>query len=160
MFAVETTIEETELQTARDILDELVTLVDAVDGFYFVQTKDEADVLQAYFETLEQFVDLHPIAHVSYPQSTQITTDYAIMSRTDAYFFADLVAAFKIINGKDEQKEMALYQIEEDLVASAKIDNTKVFFIDKKDKLLIEGYAEAYDIEVSFLHLDKVEKKH
>ncbi|MGD6841354.1 hypothetical protein ACQCVH_02435 [Bacillus infantis] len=72
------------------------------------------------------------------------------------YLWLELVLPFAITVGDPTQREMALLQLEEHLAASSSPACGHVYFIGVHLKELASGIARAYDIEVSFLDLDKL----
>lgn len=71
------------------------------------------------------------------------------------YLWLELVLPFAITDGDPTQREMALLQLEEHLAASSSPACGHFYFIGVHLKELASGIARAYDIEVSFLDLDK-----
>ncbi|WP_209123055.1 hypothetical protein [Alkalihalobacillus sp. BA299] len=65
------------------------------------------------------------------------------------YLYRDLIQPFQIIDGEEAQIQMAILQIEEDLIAYN--NKERIFFVDLQFRELIEGYASAYNIGVEFL---------
>lgn len=160
LWAIETYLEKEELKQHCAELQRLISVENAIENFIITACRNDAEIAQTYFETLEQFIGIHSLIHVPNPRQTPLLSDYGLVSGGAGYLFNDLVAAFTMNGSEAEQIKMARFQIEEDYVTEALIENENVFFIDKKEILLIKGYALAYDIEVSFLHLDKNDKKH
>ncbi|MBT2687085.1 hypothetical protein J7I93_02690 [Bacillus sp. ISL-47] len=82
--------------------------------------------------------------------------DFGLESAKGFYLYPEMLCAFFITRGDAEDIQMAKYQFHEHLVFTAKDDDIGlIYFSELHLKDLINGIAEAYDIEVSFLDLDK-----
>ncbi|OEH92891.1 hypothetical protein [Bacillus solimangrovi] len=158
LYAVETTSEQPCKSLCYDLGD-LVQIFDSSNGFYLTKRWDDAVVLQTYFTELEQFISTHIILSCQLHTKTLLFEDYGFQSTDADYLFSEDIAFFSIIKGTSSQRKMAIFQIEEDLIATFKIDNQMFYIIDNKKIPLIYGYSSAYDIEVSFFELDKLLKK-
>ncbi|MGM0835693.1 MAG: hypothetical protein ACQEV7_06010 [Bacillota bacterium] len=89
------------------------------------------------------------------PALSSLFTDYGFVSeKENHYLYQAMTATFHIKSGKEDDINMALMQMDESIIAVEE-QYKKLFFIDKESREYILKVAKAYDIEVSFLDLDK-----
>lgn len=155
LYGVEVCIDESKQSRIIKEANETLHLFDTDEQLFIVKTVQEAKALEKIFTNIDGFVDTIQLILLESPVITRLFPDYGFQSKQDlVYLYADMTIPFKIVGGSETQIQMALYQIDEHLIAKELLDET-IYFIDKNFISLINKYAIAYDIEVSFLHLDK-----
>lgn len=160
-FGVEMSIiKDTLSGPIAGVVKEVATIANIIDHdqqMFIVGTEIEARTVQEYLNSKDLFEDLFEIIQVENPDMTDQFTDYGFRSLSDnVYLFREMIAAFSIEKGDLEQLKMALYQIEEYLIGIESVNETNYYLIDRNFIDLINGFAKAYDIEVSFFNLDKL----
>lgn len=128
---------------------ELVHAIDRDGKLVIVSHEEEASLLAEFYDSKHAFGETYTLIRLSEScRTTPQLPDYGFTSQNNRhYLYEDMVTAFSIERGDEEQIEMALLQIEEHLIAS---DNN-VFYVDVMQKELMEGIARAYQIELTFL---------
>jgi hypothetical protein len=145
-------------QIIKDIASN-INVIDRDKELFIVENKEEFQWLKEYFLAKNIWEESYVLIEIENPALTDLFSDYGFKSSNGTYYlYLDLVSAFTIISGELESKKMALYQIEEHLVAQECNDHT-IYFIDVHQKDLIHKYAAAYDMKVSFFDLDKCLEK-
>jgi hypothetical protein len=103
----------------------------------------------AVFNIVEAFHELYFLDH---PSVWTIFDDYGFQTGLEhIYLIKSMVTSFTILDGLEVDKELALLQFDELLIAR---DDTK-YFVDLHHQELIENIAKAYNITVNFFELDK-----
>lgn len=99
--------------------------------------------------------ETYHLSLIENPVPTSLFTDYGFVSeKENHYLYQAMTAAFHIKSGKEEDISMALTQMDESII-SVEEQYRKLYFIDRESREFIMKVAKAYDIEVSFLELDK-----
>lgn len=116
-----------------------------------VETEEEREQLSEYLQRYECFAESFSLLYLESGEEKTFFSDYGFIAAGDALFlYEELVAAFQIVKGEQEQIAMALLQAEEDLIA-IEYGKNPIYYIDKHKIALIKKYAEAYEITVQFL---------
>ncbi|WP_078552888.1 hypothetical protein [Bacillus alkalicellulosilyticus] len=127
-----------------------ITIPTDEDGEMFVvSTKEEQEELADYFNEMDLLVAKHTLVKVENAEVEPIFYDYGFKAR-EYYLYKDIVTSFHIVEGEPIQIEMALLQIQEDLLAFSNKEDVKEYYINKELQPLIQGYADAYKIVVHF----------
>ncbi|MFS1517931.1 hypothetical protein V1503_16015 [Bacillus sp. SCS-151] len=140
---------------------EITAIISNITTFDFDQQlllfsdSEDAILAKEYLLTYDYDIEEYVLYHAEKIIPTTIFTDYGFISEKGKYYiYKDMVSPFTVKSGKPQQIEMALIEINEFVVAIE--DGQKIiYFVDKQHIELICGIAKAYDIEVSFFHLDK-----
>jgi hypothetical protein len=136
-----------------------VKILDRDSDLFIVVRKEEFQWLKNYLIAKNIWEESYLLIEIENPTLTDLFSDYGFKTSNGKYFlYQDLVAAFTITSGESQSKMMALYQIEEHLIAQESNDLT-IYFIDVQQIDLIHKYAYAYDMKVSFFDLDKCLEK-
>ena len=127
---------------------ELANVMDRDKQLVIISDRTEAEALQSYYQSKNVLEDFHPLIHLSQTYEHKSSfTDYGFFSQNnELYLYKEMVAWFKIIKGENQQREMALLQMEEHLLCH---DN-QLFFVDRMHIELMQGIARAYNIELAF----------
>jgi hypothetical protein len=141
-----------------DLLLKTETVLEDKAGFlYFydsIQARETANSLLREGHLLE---DQHLFILLQEAEPGERFDDNGIVSENGKhYLWKELVLPFAMTAGDPLQREMALLQFEEHLAAAAVHPSGRIYFIEAHLKELAAGIARAYDIEVSFLDLDKL----
>lgn len=116
-----------------------------------VETKEEQEKLSEYLQSYACFEEEYSLLYLEKAEQKELFADFGFVAEGyELFLYEELIAAFQINAGVDEQISMALMQIEEDLVA-VEYEKNPIYFIDKQKNVLIKKYAEAYEITVEFL---------
>ncbi|MGM7681554.1 hypothetical protein ACSVDA_05295 [Cytobacillus sp. Hm23] len=149
-----------EVDDSTHLLD-ITALISNITTFDFDQQlllfshSEDAILAKEYLLTYDYDIEEYVLFHAENIIPTTIFTDYGFKSEKGKYYmYKDMVSPFIVNSGKPQQIEMALMEINEFVVAIDGGQNT-IYFVDKQHIELIYGIAKAYDIEVSFFHLDK-----
>ncbi|QOR65515.1 hypothetical protein IM538_17125 [Cytobacillus suaedae] len=139
----------------------LVTIIDRDEQILIVATAKEALELQDYLIEQNLFEDFFLLLELHNPETKETFYDYGIHSLQEKdYLFLEMISVFTIESGSNEQIEMSLYQFEEHLLCiDTGYESKKYYYVDRNFVELINGIAQAYDIEVSFFDLDKLHEK-
>ena len=109
----------------------------------------------AAIEVLRHFkIPYEEIRLIHLPDSAQIHSrldDFGFKSRADhQYLYEDLVTAFHFTGDADQERNQALTQMSEHIIASYEFNGEKHFCIEKAYAELIAGIAKAYKCSVVF----------
>ncbi len=138
-----------------DFLSSLPIQFEYEDTLFITKTEQDAEIIKEYLVTTDQYVDDYRVIQLISPVVTPLFEDYGFVLNDTNYMILDSIAIFYITHGEEKQVEMALYQIEECLIATETIEQVHYYIIDQHQKELIEGFASAYEIQLCFLDLDK-----
>ncbi|TLS36335.1 hypothetical protein [Pseudalkalibacillus caeni] len=131
---------------------ELVNVTDRDGTLAIVQTSEEANKLALFYEKKGMLESTFSLFQLN-PNSTLYGSfsDYGFISRSDVpYLFVETTIPFTITDGDETQIRMAKMQMEEDFLAiEPSVSN--IYYVDHHKKELLEGYARAYGIKVTFL---------
>ncbi|UII54847.1 hypothetical protein LS684_14430 [Cytobacillus spongiae] len=123
------------------------------------EQEDERSIAVDLLKEGDMYENVHTLFQTSPGHPGESFTDYGFVSKGDVYLYIELLEAFTIIKGETDGSSMAIYQMEEHVVYTTIEGAIAIYFIDRHLKELIPRIASAYDIEVSFLDLDKMPKK-
>ncbi|WP_096201229.1 hypothetical protein [Bacillus sp. FJAT-45350] len=139
-----------ELEPLFQSIYEIVSIVDDDVELFIVQTEEEATRLGNFLGEKKLLESNHQLFQIEVPKLEDAFLDYGFKTENDNYFlFADQTSCFVINEGEEEQIKMAIYQIEEDLIA-VDFKDEEIYFVDKQKEDLMSGYAKAYKIGISF----------
>lgn len=157
MFGIEVDEFIEELNDFKQFIIEETPCAEIIGSLYLYEHKNEADQAQEIFNDADLYIDFHKLIYCESGRNGECYFDYSLQSLPGKhYFFADLLEGFMISKGEKDSISMFILQLEEHLVFQSQWQNKDVFLIDGKLKELIQGFSKAYDIEVSFLDLDKL----
>jgi hypothetical protein len=125
------------------------------DSILIMQSVLDAKKIKDYLIKIGKYEDFYQLIQIEQPEITDLFDDYGFNLGRSYFLITELVCCFTIIKGEKEQIEMALIQMEECLLGLEQEDNQQFYFVDIQQKELIERFATAYEIEVSFFDLDK-----
>jgi hypothetical protein len=105
------------------------------------------------FNSVENDIDeKFTLLKLQSPSLKKTFTDYGFVSGNGIhYLYDDLVRGFIINSENKDNVKMALFQIEEHLIASENSSEQTIYFVDKKLSPLIEKYKLAYEVEILFI---------
>jgi DNA polymerase III sliding clamp (beta) subunit (PCNA family) len=110
---------------------------------------DQKEQIEIDVDTIEEEFQL---IQLKTPKVEMTFTDYGFTSNSDQYYlYSELVSAFTIASEKVENIKMALFQIQEHLIATDTMQGQPVYFVDKKLAPLVEKYQHAYEVKILFL---------
>ncbi|MBY6035510.1 hypothetical protein KUV80_02550 [Fictibacillus nanhaiensis] len=94
-----------------------------------------------------------PLLQISPLRTTQIFDDYGFFSENrKCYLYLDMIIAFSIKNGLDQQEKMFHFQVEEELLAVSEDENKNlIFFLSEHNKPLLIKWAASYEIDIEFI---------
>lgn len=147
-----------ELPEFQQLIELETSLLDKVLPFFIYKTKeDRKQAIELLIEG-ELLVDDHEFIHFTQGKKGECFYDYSLISDSSVYLYKELVSSFYVKAGEQDAIQMFKYQLEEHLVFETSMGENDIFFIDRSLSDLIIGLSKAYDIEVSFFDLDKLEK--
>ncbi|PLR76496.1 hypothetical protein CU633_16180 [Bacillus sp. V3-13] len=133
---------------------------DEHDSMFIYRSADASSLATNLLLEGELYEDIHLLILLTNATTGDVFSDYGFISeKQNHYLFKSMVSCFLIKNGDKIAVEMAQLQMEEHLVARTKTNGDELFFVALHDQELIGRIAKAYDIEVSFLDLDKPAEK-
>ncbi|WP_133299576.1 hypothetical protein [Bacillus sp. V59.32b] len=100
----------------------------------------------------EAFVQIHSLLEDAAFIPLELFEDYGFKTEASTYLFKQSLACFQFASGGKTEIEMALLEMDEILIARS---DENVYFIDAFQKDLVLGIAKAYQVQPSFLALDK-----
>ncbi|MCM3586343.1 hypothetical protein M3182_11430 [Mesobacillus maritimus] len=148
-----------EIEEFEYLLSHNLSLIESVDSVYIYQTKEDAEIAQSILEEADALESIHSLVLIHNGQVVHASFDYGFAGVKWVYLYEELIAAFTLFGDDLEAIEMAKIQIEEHLVLQTALDFVEIFFVDRQFTGLMERIASAYNCKVSFLDLDKWQKK-
>ncbi|MBG9444866.1 hypothetical protein [Cytobacillus firmus] len=131
-------------------------LFDFQQSIFLFEERTHAEFTKSVLVDAGLFEEFFKLYYIKSGVKGETFEDFAIETESGVCLFTELLSAFTITGGNMEDIRMAVYQFQEHLVFTAKEDTMPaVYFTEFHLKDLIIGIAEAYDIQVSFLDLDK-----
>ncbi|MFD1736534.1 hypothetical protein ACFSCX_08145 [Bacillus salitolerans] len=125
-------------------------------SIYLFNSYEDISYLQNQLEEYEIIDSVHhllKLENVEYFEGSGSLNDYGFKFPNQSYYvIRNMVRAFSILSGDEQEIKMALLQFDEHLLAK----QGKLYVVDAHHQGLIEKIAEAYNITVSFLNLDKM----
>jgi hypothetical protein len=112
---------------------------------------------QAVLEIMEKYkITVEPMELALLPADAKLYaafSDYGFTSRAEhCYLYRKLICPFRLISGHSSaEREQALQQLEEHLIAQFIVDNEPVYVVDQQLEELAQGIAKAYRCEISLV---------
>ncbi|WP_077213962.1 hypothetical protein [Bacillus dakarensis] len=157
MFGIEVDEFIEELNDFKMFIIEETQCAEIIGSVYLYHLEQDAVQAKEIFTEADLYIDFHKLINSETGRNGECYYDYSLQSSPGKhYFFAELLEGFVISKGEQDSISMFKLQLEEHLVFQSSWQNKDVFLIDGKLKELIQGLSKAYDIEVSFLDLDKL----
>jgi hypothetical protein len=92
-----------------------------------------------------------PLLMIHPQKTTLLFDDYGFFSDSgQSYLYLEMICAFFITDGNEQQVSMFLLQVEEELIAVHE-EKRLVFILDRQHEQLIQKWAASYMIEIEFL---------
>ncbi len=157
-YGVEATPLISEIQEFSILLSAHLTLIETVNLTYIYETEEDANTARTLLEEAELFVDFHPLIVLDSGFSGECFFDNGFNGENRTYLYKETLTAFSL-SGDHQQLAMAMLQIDEHLVYRARIHYHEVIFVEQQFSTLMKGIGAAYNCKLSFLDLDKLEKK-
>ncbi|WP_026583367.1 hypothetical protein [Bacillus sp. J33] len=131
-------------------------LFDYRQRIFFFEKKEHAEYAKGALIEAGLFEESLKAYYIESGVKGETFDDFGIEMETGYYLFSELLCLFSITHGSEEEIQMAKYQFQEHIVFTAKNNSSApVYFSELHLRELINGIADAYDIQVSFLDLDK-----
>ncbi|KON87059.1 hypothetical protein AF332_09715 [Sporosarcina globispora] len=154
LYGVEASYIIQEVPEFMNLIRMETELFDFQQNTFMFEQMDHADFTKNVLVEAGLFEGFFKLYYIKSGEKGETFNDFAIEIDSGSCLFTEPLCAFTITGGHSEDIQMAVYQFQEHLVFTAKEDKM-VYFSELHLKDLIIGIAEAYDIQVSFLDLDK-----
>jgi hypothetical protein len=140
----------------HDIIEPFIDLVTSFkeyhSTFYIFASLDDVSYLKDELTDYKIIEAVHELYLLENPSCSAVFDDYGFQTIAGhAYLLKSMIASFRMKDGLEANKKLALLQFDEHLVAS----DGPCYFVDQHQQELIENIAKAYNISVSFFELDK-----
>ncbi|WP_096153418.1 MULTISPECIES: hypothetical protein [Bacillus] len=135
-------------------LKETASIYDVDEQLLILESAAEAKFIKKLLDDKCMLEETYILIRLDNPKIGSSFTDYGFETSNHHYLYEDMICMFKVVSGNKDDMEMALLQMNESIIGM-EIVNSTTYIIDKHQKEFIEKVAKAYDIEVSFLVLDK-----
>ncbi|MDM5229180.1 hypothetical protein QUF73_24020 [Cytobacillus sp. NJ13] len=155
LYGVEASYIIQDVPEFMDLIKKETDLFDFQQSTFLFEQMAHAEFTRSVLAEAGLFEEFFKLFYINSGVKGDTFNDYAIETDSGFCLFTELLSAFTITGGSEEDIRMALYQFQEHLVFTAKEEVPLVYFSELHLKDLIIGIAEAYDIQVSFLDLDK-----
>ncbi|WP_139364853.1 hypothetical protein [Sutcliffiella halmapala] len=158
MFGLEIQCADDTPQYFQNLLLQLkhtTSIFDVDDNLLITGSAMEAKVIKNLLADRCLLEETYMLTLLENPITSPIFTDYGFVTAKDNhYLYHEMISSFQITSGKQEDISMALIQMDESIIAYEE-QYKKLYFFDRESQEFIQKVAQAYDIEVSFLDLDK-----
>lgn len=160
LYGVEMNVAEGKMpgffaQTVKEIASS-VNVIDRDRFLYIVNTEEDKIKLENIFKKRDLYEETYCLYPLHHPQLTLKFSDYGFTTATNKhYLYTEMTEPFHILSGETEQIEMALLQMEEHLITVDNDNYKPTYYVDHHEVELIIRIAKAYEVQVSFLDLDK-----
>lgn len=155
VWATELGYSQSEFPEFYILLTEQTCTRDNYGSFIITGSKSDSDLAKEISSAANAFVENHEMLAAVDFIPLALFSDYGFQTTASTYLFKQGLACFRFASGGKKEREMALMEMNEILIASCEGHGEIYFFIDGFQKDLVLGLSKAYDIEVSFLNLDK-----
>ncbi|PLS15248.1 hypothetical protein CVD28_23250 [Bacillus sp. M6-12] len=155
VYAVELKHTASEFPELFDLLREYTDSSAVYRNFMIISDRNESDICKQISMAAQSFSGIHSLLKFAKMKKEALFTDYGFEADGFTFLFKESLTAFCFIDRAKEDTEMALLEMDEFLIASCILDGQEFFFAESSQTELILGLCRAYDIEVSFLNLDK-----
>ncbi|MBX9973020.1 hypothetical protein [Cytobacillus firmus] len=155
LYGVEASYIIQDVPEFMDLIKKETDLFDFQQSTFLFEQMAHAEFTRSVLVEAGLFEEFFKLCYINSGVKGDTFDDYAIETDSGFCLFTELLSAFTITGGSEEDIRMAVYQFQEHLVFTAKEEVPLVYFSELHLKDLIIGIAEAYDIQVSFLDLDK-----
>lgn len=131
---------------------------DYIESIFIYESKNEALESEVILNEAGLFENQFELVLSDNGIQGETFHDFGLLTQTSTYLLKELICAFSIIGGDEAAIQMAKIQFQEHLIFETTDEGMAVYFTEKHLKELINGIANAYDIQVSFFELDKQRK--
>ncbi|MDR7072724.1 hypothetical protein [Fictibacillus barbaricus] len=123
---------------SEEVIPDQMTIIDSADDLFI-------------FEKPLLDKELIPLLKVHPQKTTKLFDDYGFFSDNgNCYLYFEMICAFLISKGNEQQVTMFLFQVEEELIAIHE-DIKPIFILGRQHDLLIQKWAASYKVEIEFL---------
>ncbi|WP_264738547.1 hypothetical protein [Cytobacillus firmus] len=155
LYGVEASFIIQDVPEFMDLIKKETDLFDFQQSTFLFEQMAHAEFTRSVLVEAGLYEEFFKLCYINSGVKGETFNDYALETDSGFCLFTELLSAFTITGGSEEDIRMAVYQFQEHLVFTAKEEVPLVYFSELHLKDLIIGIAEAYDIQVSFLDLDK-----
>ncbi|CAH0346988.1 hypothetical protein [Bacillus sp. CECT 9360] len=152
VFVIELGVSPDEFPDLYRLLEEQVEITDRFESMLLISSKKEAQLCMEISTAAEAFVEIHSLLEDASFIPLELFEDYGFITEASTYLFKQSLECFRFALGGKTEIEMTLLELEEILIARS---DENVYFIDAFQKDLVLGVAKAYQVQLSFLALDK-----
>lgn len=156
LFGIEANYIIEEVPEFVALIKEQTKIIDFHDQIFLFEKQSEAEKAEHLLKEVNLFENKLHLLLINEGEKGETFFDFGMESEDRNFLFIENLCAFCIEKGDPEAVEMAVFQFQEHLVFTA--ENEKpgtIYFSERHLQDLIKGIADAYDIQVSFLDLDK-----
>ncbi|RBP94158.1 hypothetical protein DFO70_105404 [Cytobacillus firmus] len=156
LFGVEASYIIQDVPEFMNLIKRETELFDFQQSTFLFEQMAHAEFTRSVLAEAGLFEEFFTLWYIKSGVKGETFDDFAIETDSGFCLFTEFLSAFTITGGSAVDIRMAVYQFQEHLVFTAKDEEVPlVYFSELHLKDLIIGIAEAYDIQVSFLDLDK-----
>jgi hypothetical protein len=156
LYGVEANYIVEEVPEFMDFIKKETEFFDFQKCLFLYENKDQAELAKSLLVESDLYEGTSLLYYIINGEKGETFDDFGLKSAKGYYLYSELLCAFFITGGAAEAIRMAEYQFQEHLVFTAKDVNAGQIYISELHlQDLIKGIAKAYDIQVSFLDLDK-----
>lgn len=160
LFGVEANYIIEDVPEFVDFIKGATELFDFQEGIFIFKNKYDAELTKDALMESGLFETSSLLLYIKIGEIGKTFYDFGLESQKGFYLFPESLCAFTIIGGDSEAIQMAEFQFQEHLVFTEKNEQAgRIYFTEHHLKDLMTGISAAYDIQVSFLDLDKQKKK-
>ncbi|MBY0122398.1 hypothetical protein [Bacillus sp. S/N-304-OC-R1] len=131
---------------------------DCIESLFIYKLDNEAEQTELLLNEAGLFENRFELIYTNQGIKGENFNDFGLVTNTNTYLLKELICVFAIVGGEETAIQMAKFQLQEHVIYETSYDDREVFFTEHHLKDLINGIANAYDIQVSFFELDKQRK--
>ena len=125
--------------------------LDVYDYGVIITNEEEVDFFIQFFQKEDVYDAKYFLFKIEAPEPKSVFTDFGIISNNDnAYLYEELIIPFTTSGNNEKDILTALEQMDEHLVAIDHDTKKTIYFVERYHQQLIEGIANAYNINVIF----------
>ncbi len=125
--------------------------LEVYDYGVIITNEKDVDFFIGFFQKEDVFDAKYSLFKIETPEQKSVFTDFGFISYSDkSYLYEELIIPFTTSGNNEKDVSAALEQMDEHLVAIDRGATKTIYFVERYHQQLIEGIADAYNINVIF----------
>jgi hypothetical protein len=122
--------------------------LDVIEKMIVIDKQEDLIITE---RTIPGISDSIPLLQITPAATTLLFDDFGFRSDSQKhYVYLELISGFFVHNGKEQEKEMFLLQVEEELIAVVD-EEERIYIISEHNHQLVKKWASSYKIHIEFI---------